>query len=143
MATTCDVETKIIDLDRAKEMWPLLRIDDLVGALHIPRDGQTSPVDTTLALAKGAKARGARIIEGVSVERLLVENGTIVGAETEQGTIEAETVVLASGIWTRQLASAIGVNVPLQACEHFYIVTEPIEGVLPGMPTLRDPGGNT
>ena len=143
MATTCDVETEIIDLDRATEMWPLLRTDDLVGALYIPHDGQTSPVDTTVALAAGAKARGARIIEGVSVERLLVEGGTIVGAETEQGTIEAETVVLAAGIWTRQLAETIGVNVPLQACEHFYIVTEPIDGVLPGMPTLRDPGGYT
>ena len=143
MATTCGVETEIIDLDRAKEMWPLLRTDDLVGALYIPDDGQTSPVDTTLALAKGAKDRGVRIIEGVSVERLLVESGTIVGAETELGTIEAETVVLASGIWTRQLADTIGVNVPLQACEHFYIVTEPIEGMLPGMPIVRDPGGYT
>jgi len=143
MAATCDVETEVIDLDQAKEMWPLLRIDDLVGALHIPHDGQTSPVDTTLALAQGAKAGGAQIVEGVSVEKLIVDNGTIVGAETEQGPIEAETVVLASGIWTRQLAETIGVNVPLQACEHFYIVTEPIEGVLPGMPTLRDPGGYT
>ena len=143
MATTCGVETEIIDLDRAKEMWPLLRTDDLVGALYIPDDGQTSPVDTTLALAKGAKDRGVRIIEGVSVERLLVESGTIVGAETELGTIEAETIVLASGIWTRQLADTIGVNVPLQACEHFYIVTEPIEGMLPGMPIVRDPGGYT
>ncbi len=143
MATTFGVETEVIDLDQAKEMWPLLNTDDLVGALYIPGDGQTSPVDTTIALAKGARAKGTRIIEGVAVERLVTANGKIIGAETEQGFIEAETVVLASGMWTRQLAETIGVNVPLQACEHFYIVTEPLDGVEPGMPTLRDPSSYT
>lgn len=143
MATTFGVETQVIDLGRAKELFPLLNTDDLVGALYIPHDGQTSPVDTTLALAKGAKTRGARLIEGVAVERLVAENGRIVGVDTELGRIEAETVVLATGIWTRQLALTIGVNVPLQACEHFYIVTEPLDGVLTGMPTVRDPGGYT
>ncbi len=143
MATTFGVETEVIDLDRAAEMWPLLNTDDLVGALYIPHDGQTSPVDTTLALAKGAKARGARIIEGVAVEKLLVSNGKVIGVETERGRIEAETVVLATGIWSRHLAATIGVNVPLQACEHFYIVTEPLDGVERGMPTLRDPSSYT
>ena len=143
MATTFDVETEVIDLDRAKELFPLLNTDDLVGALYIPRDGVTSPVDTTIALAKGAKARGARIIEGVSVTELVAKHGKVVGVETEQGYIEAETIVLASGIWTRHLAATIGVNVPLQACEHFYVVTEPLDGVEAGMPTLRDPGGYT
>ncbi len=143
MATTCDVETEVIDLDRAKELFPLLNTDDLIGALYIPRDGVTSPVDTTLALAKGAKARGARFIEGVAVEKLVTENGRVVGVDTERGYVEAETVVLATGIWTRQLAATVGINVPLQACEHFYIVTEPLDGVPAGMPTLRDPGGYT
>ncbi|MCH7788044.1 MAG: FAD-binding oxidoreductase, partial [Acidobacteria bacterium] len=73
----------------------------------------------------------------------MADNGKVTGVETERGFVEAETVVLASGIWSRQLAATIGVNVPLQACEHFYIVTEPIEGVERGMPTLRDPGGYT
>jgi len=143
MATTCGVETEVIDLDRAQEMWPLLNTDDLVGALYIPRDGQTSPVDTTIALAKGAKARGARIVEGVSVEKLRVDQHTVTGVETERGFVEAETVVIAAGMWSRHLAATIGVNLPLQACEHFYIVTEPLEGVERGMPTLRDPGGYT
>lgn len=143
MATTSDVATEVIDLDRAKEMWPLLNTDDLVGALYIPADGQTSPVDTTMALAKGAKSRGARIIEGVAVTKLVADNGTIVGVDTEYGHIEAETVVLATGIWTRHLAETVGVNVPLQACEHFYIVTEPLDGMTPGLPTVRDPGGYT
>lgn len=143
MAQTCDVDTEVIDLDRVRELWPLLNTDDLVGALHIPRDGQASPVDTTLALAKGAKARGARIIEGIAVDKVVSENGSVRGVETERGYIESETVVLATGIWTRQLAATVGVNVPLQACEHFYIVTEPLDGVERGMPTVRDPGGYT
>ncbi len=143
MAKASDVVTEVIGLDRVKEMWPLLNVDDLIGALYIPHDGQTSPVDTTLALAKGAKSRGARVIEGTAVEKLVARNGRVVGVETERGYIEVETVVLATGIWTRQLAATIGVNVPLQACEHFYVVTEPLEGMSPGMPTVRDPGGYT
>ncbi|NNF64103.1 MAG: FAD-dependent oxidoreductase [Acidimicrobiia bacterium] len=143
MAKSMGVESYEISPAEAKQMWPILNTDDLIGTVFIPGDGQTSPVDTTMALAKGAKDRGVRIIEGVAVERLRTENGRIVGVDTERGPIEAETVVLAAGMWTRQLARTAGVNVPLQACEHFYIVTEPIEGVLPGAPTLRDPTNYT
>ncbi|MCP3989764.1 MAG: FAD-dependent oxidoreductase, partial [Actinomycetia bacterium] len=105
--------------------------------------GQTSPVDTTISLAKGAKARGARVIENVAVTQLKAANGKITGVVTEKGEIEAEIVVLATGMWTRHLAAQIGVNVPLQACEHFYIVSEPLEGMEIGTPTLRDPGNYT
>jgi 4-methylaminobutanoate oxidase (formaldehyde-forming) len=143
MAEGVGVDTEVIAIDEAAERWPLLHTDDLVGALYIPRDGQTSPVDTTMALAKGAKARGATVIENVAVTELHASNGKVTGVRTEQGSIEAEIVVLATGMWTRHLAAQIGVNVPLQACEHFYIVTEPIEGVETGMPTLRDPGNYT
>jgi 4-methylaminobutanoate oxidase (formaldehyde-forming) len=143
MAKASGVETEIIDMDRLREMWPLIYTDDLVGALYIPRDGQTSPVDPTLALAKGAKNLGVRFFEGVSVLDVRTHEGRVVGAETERGYIEVETVVLAAGMWTRQLAAKMGVNVPLQACEHFYIVTEQIEGVERGVPTVRDPGGYT
>ncbi len=143
MAKTVGVEIRELDLDEAREMCPLLNIDDLVGALYIPRDGQTSPVDTTMALAKGAKNHGVRIVEGVSVEKLIADQGRITGVDTEQGHVEAESVVLAGGMWTRQLAATAGVNVPLQACEHFYIVTEPIDAVKPNMPTVRDPSNYT
>ncbi|MDW3219144.1 MAG: FAD-dependent oxidoreductase [Acidimicrobiales bacterium] len=143
MAEGVGVETRVIDLDEASERWPLMRTDDLVGALYIPRDGQTSPVDTTMALAKGAKSRGATIIENVAVTDLTARNGRVTGVITEQGAIGAEIVVLATGMWTRHLAAQIGVNVPLQACEHFYIVTEPVEGMVIGTPTLRDPGNHT
>jgi glycine cleavage system T protein len=143
MAATVGVETRVLDLDEVAEKWPLMRTDDLVGALFIPRDGQTSPVDTTVALAKGAKARGAQVIEGVSVTELRATDGRVTGVRTEQGDIEAEIVVLATGMWTRHLAAQIGVNVPLQACEHFYIVTEPIDGLTTNTPILRDPGNYT
>ena len=143
MAEGIGVETQSIDIDEVAQRWPLMRTDDLVGALYVPRDGQTSPVDTTMALAKGAKARGAKIIENVAVTQLKQANGKVTGVVTEQGEIESEIVVLATGMWTRHLAAQIGVNVPLQACEHFYIVTEPIEGMEIGTPTLRDPGNYT
>ncbi len=143
MAEGVGVETQVIDLDEAKQRWPLMHTDDLVGALYIPRDGQTSPVDTTMALAKGARSRGARVLEGVSVTELKVAGGKVTGVVTEAGEIETDTVVLATGMWTRHLAAQIGVNVPLQACEHFYIVTEPLEGMEIGTPTLRDPGNYT
>jgi len=143
MAKTVDVAMEIITPQQAQQYWPHLYVDDLVGAVYIPRDGQTSPVDTTMALAKGARERGARIVEGVAVERLRVENERIVGVETEKGFVAAETVVLATGMWTRHLAATAGVNVPLQACEHFYLVTEPIPDLSPTSPVLRDPTNYT
>ena len=143
MASTVGVEARVIDLDEVRAFNPLVRTDDLVGAVRIPRDGQTSPVDTTMALAKGARQQGVRILEGVEVTGVLRAGRRAVGVETAQGPVEAETVVLCGGMWTRQLAATAGVNVPLQACEHFYLVTEPLDGVVPGMPTVRDPGGYT
>ena len=140
MGRTVGVDIREVELDEAKELCPLLNIDDLVGAMYLPDDGITSPVDTTMALAKGAKSKGAKVIEGVAVTDLHVTDGRITGVTTEQGEIEAETVVLAAGMWTRHLAAKAGINVPLQACEHFYIVTEPMDGVPRNMPTVRDPG---
>ena len=144
MASTVGVEIREIDMDELTDKVPLLRTDDLVGALYIPKDGQTSPVDTTMALIKGARQGGATVVEGVAVQRLLKNGDTCVGIETEDGhVVEAETVVMAAGMWTRHLAETIGVNVPLQACEHFYIVTEPLQGVERGMPIVRDPSNYT
>ncbi len=143
MARTVGVEMHEIPLAEAQERWPLLNVDDLIGAVWIPHDGQTSPVDTTVALARGARERGVRIFEGIAVEALRTRDGRITGVDTEVGPIETETVVLAAGMWTRHLAATAGVNVPLQACEHFYLVTEPLDGVASGMPTLRDPGNYT
>ena len=147
MGATVGVESRQIDMDELSEMWPLMRTDDLVGALYLPDDGLVSPVDATMALAKGARAHGCRIIEGVAVTGLETRDGAVCGVRTESSPhgdegdhlIETETVVLATGMWTRHLAAQIGVNVPLQACEHFYVVTEPLEGLDTATPIVRDP----
>ncbi|WP_420446322.1 GcvT family protein [Candidatus Poriferisodalis sp.] len=149
MGASMGVESRQIDMDELSEMWPLIRTDDLVGALYLPDDGMVSPVDVTMALAKGARAHGCRIVEGVAVTGLETRDGAICGVRTESAgsadeapdhLIETETVVLATGMWTRHLAAQIGVNVPLQACEHFYVVTEPLDGIDVTTPIMRDPG---
>src|SRR3546814_19948070 len=83
--------------------------------------------------------RGARIVENATVERILVENGRAVGVMTGQGPVRADTVVLAAGMWSRELGAAVGVNVPLHACEHFYVVTEAIADLPANLPVLRVP----
>ena len=133
------LEVDVLSPGAVKERWPLLETGDIVGGIFLPKDGQTNPVDTTQALAKGAKQRGARIIEQTTVIRILVEGGRAVGVETAEGTIRADTVVLCGGMWSHRLASDIGVAVPLHAAEHFYIVTEPVAGIPRNLPVLRVP----
>jgi 4-methylaminobutanoate oxidase (formaldehyde-forming) len=110
----------------------------VVGAVRIPSDGQANPIDVTQALAKGARMKGARIFEQVKVTRIVRERGAIRAVETTQGTIRTDRVVLCTGMWTRELAASIGVNVPLHACEHFYVVTDEVPGVGADLPMLRD-----
>ncbi len=141
MAAAFGVEVERIGLDEAKARIPLLRTDDLVAAYFIPSDGMTNPTDTTQALAKGARMGGAKILEGVRVRRVLVRNGAAVGVETGHGRIESEIVVLCAGMWTRALAAAVGVAVPLHAAEHAYVVTRPLAGVVRNQPVLRDMDG--
>lgn len=145
MARVFGLQVDIIDRDRVKELVPLARVDDLVGGVHLPNDGITNPIDTTQALAKGARARGVRIQENVKVTRIVTEGGRAVGVEYEidgqLGEIRADAVVNAAGMWGRQLGDQVGAVVPLHAAEHFYIVTEGIDGISPDMPVLRDPDG--
>ncbi len=120
-----------------KERWPLLEVGDLVGGIFLPKDGQTNPIDTTQALAKGAKMRGAKVFENTLVKHIRVENGRATGVELEDGFISADTVVLCAGMWSHRLAAEVGVALPLHAAEHFYIVTEAIAGVPRNLPVLR------
>lgn len=137
MAQVFDLEVNVLTPDDVKARVPLLHTDDLVGAITIPSDGQTNPVDVTQALARGARDGGARIFENTRVTAIRTANGKVVGIDSEKGTIDATYVVICGGMWTRDLAATVGVTVPLQACEHFYVVTEPIPD-LPRIPTLRD-----
>ena len=138
MASCFGLEVDVLSPERARELWPLISIDDVVGAVHLPKDGQTNPIDTTQALAKGARSRGARIIENIAVTEIVVENGRAVGVRTAAGDIEAEVVVNCAGMWGRELGAKAGTTVPLHAAEHFYIVTEPIPDLPRHLPVLRD-----
>ena len=137
MGKTFGLEIDLLSTAEIRERWPLLEVGDLVGGIFIRKDGQTNPIDTTQAFARGARMRGARIFENTKVERIRVEKGRAVGVETEAGYISADTVVLCAGMWSHALGRAAGVSVPLHAAEHFYIVTEPIKDVPPNLPVLR------
>ncbi|MEQ9360071.1 MAG: FAD-binding oxidoreductase, partial [Rhodospirillales bacterium] len=100
-------------------------------------DGQGNPADITLALAKGARMGGARLFEDTKVTGIIVENGRAAGVRTETGEVRARWIVLATGMWSRDMAAQVGVTLPLHACEHFYIVTEPFAGMTPDLPVLR------
>ena len=133
------LEMHLLTPQEAQDLWPLMTIDDLVGAAYLPTDGQANPSDITQSLAKGARMAGVKIFEDTPVTRILVEDGRIRGVETQFGTIECEKVICCAGQWTRVLAATVGVNVPLVSVEHQYMITERIAGVTPGLPTLRDP----
>ena len=140
MAKCFGLEVEVITASEALNLHPYLNIDDLCGAVFLPKDGQTNPIDTTRALAQGARNRGAQIFENIRVQGVLKENGKVNGVVTDQGEIKAEFVVNCAGLWGRQVGKMAGVNVPLHASEHFYIVTEEM-GIPPTLPVLRDPSG--
>ncbi|HKC09360.1 MAG TPA: FAD-dependent oxidoreductase [Methylomirabilota bacterium] len=142
MANAYGVEAHVIGLDEAAARYPLMRTDDLVGAVWIPGDGKANPADITQALARGARAGGARLMEGVKVTGVNVVDGAIAGVETSAGPIATEILVNCAGMWARELGRMSGVTIPLHACEHMYIVTQPIAGVKPDLPVLRDPDGH-
>jgi len=143
MARVFDLEVELTSAQEMLKLWPLANMDDVIGGVFLPGDGQTNPVDTTMALAKGAKMRGAEIFEETRVTAVLQKDGIVTGVSTEKGDIQAEFVVNCAGIWARDLGKMAGVNVPLHAAEHFYFVTEHMEGLVRDAPTLRDMGGYT
>ncbi len=143
MARCFGLEVEVVTPAEAGRMWPLLNIDDLVGAVFLPKDGQCNPTDTTQALARGARNGGARIFENTAVRAVHTKAGKVSGVATDQGDITAEYVVNCAGMWGREIAASVGVNVPLHAAEHFYVVTESMDGMHGKLPVLRDPGGCT
>jgi 4-methylaminobutanoate oxidase (formaldehyde-forming) len=142
MANAYGVEAHVIGLEDAAARYPLMRTEDLVGAVWIPGDGKANPADVTQALARGARAGGARLLEGVKVTGVKVVNGAVAGVETSVGPIATEILVNCAGMWARELGRMSGVAIPLHACEHMYIVTQPIAGVSADLPVLRDPDGH-
>ena len=138
MARSFGLQVDVVSAERALALWPFLNAGDLLGAVHLPRDGQTNPIDTTQALAKGARSRGARIVEDAKVDEIVVENGKAIGVRGAFGDIQADVVVNCAGMWAHELGAKAGAAVPLHAAEHFYIVTEPIPDLPRPLPVLRD-----
>ncbi len=143
MAKSFGVEAQIITPQEALKRYPILNIDDLVGCVFVPKDGQINPMDMVQAYAKGARQAGGRIFENVKVTGIRSKNGTVTGVDTNQGHIEAKFVVNCGGMWAREIGLMGGVDVPLHAAEHYYVVTEPMEGLPPDLPSMRDPNGYT
>jgi heterotetrameric sarcosine oxidase gamma subunit len=139
MARQFGLEVRVIAPGEIRERLPHFDMTNVVGGVHLPKDGQVNPIDVTQALAAGARARGAKVFENVKVTRIAVENGAAKAVETTQGTIHADRVVIAAGMWSRDLGKSIGVSIPLHAAEHFYIVTEPVAGLPRNMPVTRVP----
>lgn len=143
MARRFGLDVQVLGPSEAAAMWPLMEARDIVGAVHLPRDGYVNPIDVTMALAKGARMAGARIEEGVSVDAILTENGRATGVMTDQGPVRSEIVVNCAGMWAHGLAASVGVTVPLHAAEHFYVVTEAMPELPADLPVLRDPDNFT
>lgn len=138
MAKVFDLHVDVLTPAEVKERYPLIDVDDVVGAIGIPSDGQANAIDVTQALARGARNAGAILREDTKVTEILHDGEQVIGVRAGDEVIKADAVVLSAGMWTRDLAASIGVHVPLHACEHFYIVTEPFDALTPDLPVLRD-----
>lgn len=135
----CGINVQEISPREVKEFFPLANVDDVLAGFYVKEDGRVNPVDVTMALAKGARMKGAKIIEGVAATGLLKKKGRVTGVQTTAGDIEAEYVVNCAGMWARQFGEISGVNIPNQAAEHYYLITEEIKGMPKNMPVLEDP----
>ncbi len=135
----CGVDVHEISAGEVAELFPLARTDDILAGFYVKEDGRANPVDVTMALAKGARQKGAIIIEGVAVTDVLRCGGAVTGVRTDHGEIEAEYVVNCAGMWARQLGEIAGINIPLQAAEHYYLITEQIDGLSNDWPVIEDP----
>jgi 4-methylaminobutanoate oxidase (formaldehyde-forming) len=135
------IDCELMSIKEAADKYPLMRTDDLAGALWLPLDGKCNPADITQALAKGARMGGARIFEQTRVTAIHRKDGAVTGVATSRGDIKAEVVINCAGQWAKQVGRMCGVTVPLHSAEHMYIVTGKIDGVHSDLPVLRDPDG--
>jgi len=133
------VPVEMVGPEEVKRHWPSATVDDIIAAAWVPDEGRANPADVAQAYAKGARAGGAKILEGVTVTGFTTANGAVTSVETDRGTIETETVVVAAGMWGRQLGALAGVALPLQAAEHYYLLTDEVEWAHPDLPVVEDP----
>jgi len=138
MAKVFDLPVHVISPQEIKNLAPIVNVDDVVGGIHIPSDGYANAVDITMALAKGARGGGVRIFENTKVTKIRHDGTRVTGVDADEGSIDADCVVICGGMWTRDLAASVGVAAPLHACEHYYVLFEGVEGIDPSLPVLRD-----
>src|SRR5215471_20986668 len=142
-AEAYQLECELISPEQAGELYPIMNVADLAGAIWLPGDGRANPTDLTTALARSARDQGVTVCERTRVTGIRHAGGAVTGVRTDQGDIEAEVVVNCAGQWAKQVGAMCGVTVPLHSAEHFYVVTEQIDGVHRDLPVLRDPDGYT
>ncbi|MDH3691445.1 MAG: FAD-dependent oxidoreductase [Gammaproteobacteria bacterium] len=140
-ARNIGTEVELVTPGEVRDRLPILRTDDLLGAIWSPGDGRVNPTDLLTAYARGARSRGARIIEAMEVHDIETANGAVTAVSSQAGRIKCEVIVNCAGLWARQLGQRHDVTIPLYPTEHFYLLTEPIEGIDSSMPTFRDPDG--
>ena len=138
MAKVFGLPVHVISVDEIAERYPLVNTDDVLGGIHIPSDGYANAIDITQALAKGARNNGAQIFQNTKVTQIRHDGIKVTGVTTPSGDIDADHVVICGGMWSRDLAATVGVNIPLHACEHYYALFESVAGLSPDLPVLRD-----
>ena len=138
LAHAYGIDAQSISVAEAKERWPLMNAEDVLGAVWSPDDGRVSPSDVCAALIKGARNHGAQLFDDTGVTGILTRDGKITGVETTAGTISCNAIALCTGLWSREVGAMAGAEVPALACEHFYLLTKPIEGIVGNTPTLSD-----
>ena len=140
LAASFGVESREITAGEIQDLWPVADVSDVLAGFYFPEDGRANPTDTTQALARGARMGGAKILENIEVSDVIIENGVVVGVQTSAGEVRCSSVVNCAGMWARELGKKSGVSIPLHPAEHYYLVSESLEGMHPNMPILRDPG---
>ena len=135
----CGVDVQEISPQQVKELFPIAKVDDILAGFYVKEDGRVNPVDVTMSMAKGARMMGVKMFEEVSATGILKKNGVVTGVRTNLGDIQAEFVVNTAGMWARQFGEMAGVNIPNQAAEHYYLITEDMKEMTPDLPILEDP----
>lgn len=138
----CGIDVHEISAKQVHDLFPLARTDDILAGFYVENDGRANPVDVTMSLARGARMKGAKIVEGVAVTGVTTKGGAVTGVDTTHGHITAEVVVNCAGMWARQLGAKNGVNIPLQSAEHYYLITDAIPGLSSSFPVLEDPASH-
>ncbi|HZX53958.1 MAG TPA: FAD-dependent oxidoreductase [Ilumatobacteraceae bacterium] len=132
-----DIEVEVLNVEETIDKYPLLSGDGLVGSLFYPGDGRGNATDTTMSLARGARNRGVQIFENMAVTGIHRDDRRVTGVDTATGSIECEYVINCAGMWGREIGAMAGVQVPLQALAHYYVITEAIPGLARSLPTIK------